>query len=194
MGDRHILDVLTTDPTWIRDRVYARLAGYPDMARCWTWVGAKVGQHGSVRLPGGPTALTHRVVWLALRGPISSGLVLDHDGPHGCHNRLCANPTHLQAVTQLVNQHNGPLTNACKTQCPEGHDLTVGNLQPTKARMGRRSCHQCAKRRASEDSRLVTQAAHALGMRRVPYTAIYGFSARVARELIATTTVERKLR
>lgn len=190
MRDPMILATLHAHPSWWADKVAARLIDYPHPEACWVWSGARIGAHGSVKLPGGPTVLTHRVTWLALRGPIPQGLVLDHDGPQGCHNRLCANPAHLDAVTQMVNQHNGPRTNAAKTHCRHGHLLGGDNVFPGTASAGRRKCRTCS----IEGSRRISAAAHALGLNRLAYIATYGYSQQVARELIATHTVERTAR
>lgn len=187
MRDHSIVDVLSSDPTWFEQRIATRLAGYPDPTSCWTWTAAISKGYGVVRLPAGPTVLTHRAAWLALVGPIPVGLVLDHDGPDGCHNRACANPAHLQTVTQQVNTANGPFTHACKTHCKAGHPLGGDNALPSAALKGYRTCRRCS----IEDHRALTEAAHSLGMTRAAYCATYGWSARTARELIAATTVER---
>jgi len=193
--DPLILAALDVDPTWFGRKIAPRLDGYPMRDSCWLWIGAlDRNGHGRVGLPGtqAPIVLSHRVVWLALRGPISDGLVLDHDGPKGCHNKSCANPAHLVAVTQWVNQHNGPLTNAAKTHCPSGHQLGGDNVLPSIARRGHRGCRECRIERSKNQNRAITAAIQALGMRRTDYLATYGHSARVALELV--TTVERKLR
>lgn len=190
MRDEMILNALAADPTWFARKVASRLNGYPDPSACWEWTGARVGEHGSVKVPGKSSVLTHRATWLALVGPIAAGLVLDHDGATGCHNRACANPAHLQAVTQWVNQHNGPLTNAAKTHCRNGHLLGGDNVFPGLARAGRRQCRTCS----IEGSRRITAAAHAVGLNRLDYIAAYGYSQQVALELIATNSVERTAR
>lgn len=195
MRDQLILDAFTFDPTWFGRKVTPRLDDYPDPTSCWTWKGAiGTGGHGRVGLPGTkqPVVLAHRVVWLALVGPIPEGLVLDHDDPLvGCHNKACANPAHLAAVTQAINTANGPFTNGCKTHCPAGHPLGGDNMIPAVARLGHRGCRECRLRRAREQSAAIRKAARHLRMSWASYTAIYGHSARVARELIATSTNER---
>lgn len=188
MRDQTILDALAADPAWFARKVASRLNGYPDPSACWEWTGATTKRHGVVRLPSaGVTALTHRVVWLALVGSIPDGLVLDHDGPDGCHNRACANPAHLQAVTVRTNTNNGPFTNACKTHCKRGHLLGADNVNKAYARRGFRTCRQCG----IEGHRTLARAARLLGMTKEAYCASYGWSVRVAQELIATRTVER---
>jgi len=193
MRDALILAALVVDPTWFDRKIAPRLDGYPDRGSCWSWTGATdpLG-YGHVGLPGtkAPTVLTHRVVWLVANGPIADALVIDHDGPSGCHNRGCANPAHLQAVTQAVNIANGPTTNSCKTRCPAGHELGGSNVLPVHIRAGWRSCRECRRDRSREQSRAITAAVRALGIRRADYLATYGFSARVAQELITSTQLE----
>jgi hypothetical protein len=69
---------------------------YPRRATsCWTWRGVYE-KSGYVRFGGRPA---HRLVYEALVGPIPEGLVIDHV----CHNKLCMNPEHLEAVTSMEN-------------------------------------------------------------------------------------------
>lgn len=74
--------------------------GHPD--ECWEWQGrasstgyGRIGEHGRL-------VYAHRLSFEMDRGPIPSGQVIDHK----CRNRLCVNPSHLQAVTDLLNQQN----------------------------------------------------------------------------------------
>jgi len=49
---------------------------------------------------------------------------------------------------------------------------------------------ECRRDRSREQSRAITAAVRALGIRRADYLATYGFSARVAQELITSTQLE----
>lgn len=69
---------------------------------CWTWLGS-ADRYGRMS-----NAYAHRVAYEVFVGPIPSGLTIDHL----CFNTLCANPAHLEPVTQeensrryLVNKH-----------------------------------------------------------------------------------------
>lgn len=73
---------------------------------CWVWNGKRSGTYGSVWVVlrrGQVSLLTHRVM---LAG---SGMALDGRGvvDHLCRNRLCCNPSHLEAVTRLENVRRG---------------------------------------------------------------------------------------
>jgi hypothetical protein len=48
---------------------------------------------------GGRTVYVHRYLYLLAKGPIPSGLELDHL----CGNKRCCNPDHLEAVTHREN-------------------------------------------------------------------------------------------
>lgn len=72
---------------------------------CELWTGAtnpKLGYgHFSI---GNKTYLAHRVAWELAEGhPIPDGLVIDHVYDQGCRHRHCVKRSHLEAVTQAVN-------------------------------------------------------------------------------------------
>ena len=195
--DPKILDVLLQRPGWMPEKVLARLSGYPNPDACWTWTGALLaGRYGYVGLPKAVVrkvemVLTHRTVWLALRGPIPDGYVLDHDGPNGCKNRACANPNHLQVVTS---RHNTVATGssvaaeaARKTHCPAGHALTEGNLTTAGRVQCWRQCLTCGRTHARAQGRAVMAAARALGLKRAEYGALHGWSMETALRLAAAT-------
>ena len=85
---------------------------------CWQWTAA-VGDHGYPRffLKSGVTASAHRWGYEQFIGPIPEGLELDHlchtkDVPGciatgSCVHKTCANPGHLEPVTQIENLKRG---------------------------------------------------------------------------------------
>lgn len=127
----------------IQKRLEAKLRG-PDVNGCYSWTGAvsSVG-YGVIRNDGGSKLLlVHRVSYELSKGPIKPGLTIDHL----CRNRLCANPNHLEAVTNRVNNLRGGSSaarNARKTHCKRGHELIDPNLVRVSGRPVRR-CRLCA--------------------------------------------------
>jgi hypothetical protein len=116
---------------------------------CWRWTGFidKAG-YGRLREAGrgSPILYAHRVAYGLYRGPIPAGLALDHL----CHNRWCCAPTHLEAVTPLVNARRGSSPNvliSVSGRCGRGHDLTPDNVYYRTDRPGRWNCKACRRER-----------------------------------------------
>lgn len=88
-------------PVPVIDRLLTRLIENK-VTGCWEWTGA-VGAHGygviglGTRHQG--TKLVHRVTYEYFIANIPDGLHIDHL----CRNKRCANPWHLDPVTQQVN-------------------------------------------------------------------------------------------
>ena len=113
-------------------------ANRPELGPCWLWT-AYVNPDGYGRFGFEGGQLAHRFAYLAMRGPIPAGKVIDHL----CRVRRCVNPQHLEVVTQRVNLHRGEsiqARNARKTHCIHGHEFTSEN---TYEHGGRRQCRTC---------------------------------------------------
>lgn len=86
--------------------------------------------------------MTHRVTYEYFRADIPDGLPLDHL----CRVRACANPWHLEPVSQWENVLRSDI--AMKTHCKNGHPYTPENTywQPTPTRRTHvcRRCRTCA--------------------------------------------------
>lgn len=113
---------------------------------CWLWTG-KLMRNG-YGCYGKPSRAAHRVAYEAERGPIPSGLDLDHL----CRTRNCVRPSHLEPVTRGENlrrsELTGPGKNSRKTHCWRGHDLAVhASIVVTKAGIRKRQCRLCASLR-----------------------------------------------
>lgn len=135
-------------------RVWAQLQPCP-MSGCWLWTGTEVaGGYGRTKV-GPRSVLVHRMIFEVARGAIPSGLVIDHR----CRVRCCANPDHLEPVTQQTNVLRGEgiaSMRARKTHCAHGHELSGENLRVFERSPGRfmRTCIACeratgVRRRAS---------------------------------------------
>lgn len=106
---------------------------------CWTWTASTNGAgYGVLAMSrDGMKVLAHRFSYELAYGPIPPGLVIDHL----CRNTRCVNPSHLEAVTQKVNNLRGgsPSSQQAKqTHCKRGHEFV---LERTPS--GRRRCRRC---------------------------------------------------
>lgn len=92
-----------------------------------TWVGNK-------------TTYVHRFMYENIIGPIDKGLVIDHI----CRNRACANPAHLEVVTQKENVRRGNIVinKQNRKHCLSGHAYNEKNTYYFK---GNRQCRVCKK-------------------------------------------------
>lgn len=109
---------------------------------CWIWkAAADPSGYGRCRDENGRSRNAHVVFYESLRGPVPSGLELDHL----CRVRACVNPLHLEPVTRRENvlRGEGPCAaNARKTHCYVGHKFTAENTRI--GRSGReRACREC---------------------------------------------------
>jgi hypothetical protein len=70
---------------------------------CWEWQGA-ISWNGYARIKrNGKLQWAHRWYYEQTKGPIPSGMDLDHL----CRNTRCVNPDHLEPVTKAENQRRG---------------------------------------------------------------------------------------
>ncbi len=125
----------------IADRVLDSSIPEPNSG-CWLWIGTlnerPHGSYGALSIKNRPVG-AHRAAYTAWRGPIPSGLEVDHK----CRNTQCVNPAHLEPVTPVVNKRRGI---GSKPACKRGHPFDEANtLVKTDPRTGsdRRYCRQC---------------------------------------------------
>ena len=123
-------------------RVARRIVAGPTFngTSCWLWTGSVWRGYGYMYFRGKWPA-THRVTYEATRGAIPNGLVIDHL----CRVRNCANPMHMEAVTDKINvlRGTGPTARlARQTHCLRGHEFASANLHILPN--GRRRCKACA--------------------------------------------------
>lgn len=121
-----------------------------DSHGCWRWQGAKSATGYALVRIAGRLRQVHRVTYEAAKGPIPTGLHLDHL----CRTRDCINPDHLEPVTSLENTMRSPVAvcavNARKVECKRGHPFDEENTYVTVGKRGRleRRCRTCGRNRA----------------------------------------------
>lgn len=109
---------------------------------CWLWTaGINFMGYGMFGIGSYKRFKAHRFSYVAFRGPIPDGLVIDHL----CMVKSCANPSHLEAVTIAENNRRACSAkghyNSNKTHCKKGHEY----LPKTTGRQsnGGRFCRIC---------------------------------------------------
>lgn len=144
----------------VAERIHSRIQTQRD--GCWLWTGAtraaKSARYGHISVRG-KMILVHRAAYEAFKGPIPTGLTVDHV----CRNTLCCNPAHLDAVTLRENVLRGvgfSGINFRKAACKRGHPFNEENTRHARRiragneERGRvcRTCHRerCAIRRRED--------------------------------------------
>ena len=105
---------------------------------CWFWTSNNRGGYGLFKYK--------KVNWQAHRiaYELTFGIIPPFfDIHHKCHNKLCVNPSHLEAVTEANHPDAAPTLNRNKTHCPKGHEYTIQNTKTNKK--GYRWCIECSR-------------------------------------------------
>lgn len=92
--------------------------------------------------PGGKHHYVHQLVLLAFVGPCPDGMEVCHNNGNSHDNRLINLRYDTRSANTLDKVTHGTHTNAIKTHCPEGHELTPTN---TYIHRGGRSCRTCRR-------------------------------------------------
>jgi hypothetical protein len=138
---------------------------------CWIWTAAASNGYGLFNYHG-YSLRAHRVAYALANGGIPTGLVIDHL----CADKLCVNPSHLEAVTASENSRRAHVNGQTprpvffpwkprtkQTHCAMGHELTEENVYvyPSSGNRRCRICLAADQRRAylRRKSKLTTPAA-----------------------------------
>lgn len=74
----------------------------PHLGRCWEWEGSSANSYGQFYFDGGHIG-SHRWIYMSEVSGEIQGLDIDHL----CRNRICVNPSHLEAVPHKENVRRG---------------------------------------------------------------------------------------
>lgn len=92
---------------------------------CWPWLASMTRRgYGMFHLGKGNYARVNRVAWFLENGRIPDGMVIAHE----CDNPSCANPRHLNAISQLANIEDRNK----KGRAMNGPNAPRRSLQPLK--------------------------------------------------------------
>lgn len=126
---------------------------------CWEWTGALTPKGYGVIWYEGKLWQVHRLSYTLLVGPIPEGHTLDHQ----CRNTVCADPDHLDPVTQRVNMERGAWGAKWRQRagievCSQGHPFTKENTYTGGGQRDCRICRRAASARYNAKMRLLRQA------------------------------------
>ncbi len=80
---------------------------------CWVWDGHVNDSGYAIVWIDKVKLRAHRIAYILVNGPVAEDLDIDH----GCENRRCINPAHLEAVTHQLELAFGKKG----TECAKGH-------------------------------------------------------------------------
>lgn len=135
-------DVQENRTRWLVE-FFKRLGDVSNPDACWPWTGYCTNGYGQMSIVFDGIlihARAHRLAYFLFSGKLKNGNVPDHL----CRNRKCANPNHLEQVSNGENVLRGigvSAENKVKTHCKSGHPFVGPNLKILSN--GDRHCIEC---------------------------------------------------
>lgn len=128
----------------VPEKVWAKLAVSPDRfyenTPCWEWLGGKANGYGYVHWPTRSKVIgVHRLMYQFAKGDVR-GLTVDHR----CENLVCANPDHLDGVSNAENIRRGHGNFNGLTACKYGHPYPE-NLYSPPGGPNKIQCRECKR-------------------------------------------------
>lgn len=130
---------------------FMRKFTYNEITSCLEWNGSTSNGYGFTSFNGRKGSV-HKIIYEITHNVILTGINNPID--HLCRNRKCANPSHLELVTQKENLYRGftiAANNKSKTNCPNGH------LYSGFDNRGYRICKICMKNATNKYKELICQ-------------------------------------
>lgn len=142
------------------DRFLDRIRFKPD-TECWIWIGGQNSGYGAFECnldeSSKRTWRTHRLAFGLANGLPDRG----HHIHHVCQNKICCNPSHLEALTLDDHCREEKRLQGLRNCCQKGHPYTPETT--IHSTNGRRQCRICA----STSRRRLYQLTHAKGKREI---------------------------
>lgn len=142
----------------------ARHLAEPGPGGCRVWSGNIRSGYGRVSVKGN-LLYVHRAVWMVERGPVPSGLTVDHEchnadptcpGGVTCQHRACGEISHLSLKTAVENSRAASLIERTG-KCGVGHPVSGINVYIVRGKPICRTCHLARQRKYDNIKKVAQQ-------------------------------------
>ena len=115
---------------------------HTEYGRCWNFKKKPNSSGYPTALHGIKTHNVHRISYMIF---IDDTIEKDIEVHHKCRNKLCVNPTHLQALTRAKHNSREIRQKKVSSHCKYGHEMTVENTISWTTKEGwlNRQCRKC---------------------------------------------------